>query len=305
MSRYPDEVVEVVREFYKTLPNKEIRDILVKQFPGYKFPKSIVQCICSFHRFIRSPEDRKVLMKRLVDTGVKRNATIKQHEGKCNKIGDVRFAFYSSRKQWIIKLGPKKHQPYAIYLWVKLHRKVPGGYRVDWIDEKKALTIDNLHLIKFNEDRIPIGGITTWKNGNRRRELIKTAEGKYELLLPYLWRKYNGEIPAGLYVEKVDPFKATTIENLRLTRHRVFDEGSQNLHDWYVKATLSKAYPEGEIPATIMNWQRGKIKLLREIKKKLNELNAGNTQGGSPDNQVEGTCTKDDALFIHGRWYRD
>lgn len=280
---YSEEIVNFIRDRFRMMPDREIHELLSVQFPQYAHDPRMVRKIRDRFGLKRTNKDKEVIMKRLVKQGVKRQAVFKMHETKGHaKDGDIRFQFYSNRVQWVIRINGKYTQ-YAAYLWEQHYgEKLKSPYCAEWIDLEKPLTIENLRKRKYAKSVIPIGGITSWKHEDRTRELIKLGDGNYQLLLPYLWRQHYGEIPPGMWVEKINPDKPTTIENLQLTRDTTLENGTKDLKDWYITGLLSKGKSKEYIELLkedkdLIALEAATIKLQRLIKEWENGNSDGNT----------------------------
>lgn len=284
---YPKEVVGFVKSNYKSMSDRVMQLKLMELFPALHFsPKTIAT--------IRKENNLPKSLKKTL-------AFLKVHETRSPKIGAILYKDYHGNKQWVIKIAPNKWRHYACHVWRQVYGNKPYGFTVDWIDEKGPLVITNIQLVKTHPDPMAVGGITTWRHEGRLREMIKTAPGVYEVLLPYLWRKYHGEIPAGKWVAKIDPNKPSAIDNLRLVCGETIANGSRNLDDWYVVARLSLENNKGfgavlksgivdqEIVDALIATKRENIILKREAKIKSNERD---TEGSSVDNAMEGPHTE-------------
>jgi len=295
---YPEEVLLYVKDNFRKMANREMAIKLNEM--GYSFMREKdISIIIYHHQLVRTEADRKFIRSQPYYKQIKLAAIYKAHETRSPKIGAIVYGDWKKRKQWLIKLDQAKYRPYAKYLWEQTHGHIPFGMRVDWIDENAPLTVDNLQLIKYVKETIPIGGITAWKHDGKKRELIKTGEGEYQLLLPYLWRKHKGEIPPGMWVEKINPDGPSEIENLQLTRVTVFDEGVKNLTDWYVVGVINRhvidpnTKEDNRKDQALINMMRKSIELKRAIKAIENEQQQS-ARGSSSDNEMEGTSKVDD-----------
>lgn len=295
---------QYVRDKFRTTPDTEILAFLRLKYPSTIFPDHFVGRLRNELGLKRSEADLRKVMDRLVATGVKKRAVKKGYDTSSRaKRPAVAQRTHNGKRDWYIRLGRGKYKKYALWLWEQEHGPFTNAvFTATWIDPNGPLTIDNVKKIYKDKKAIPIGTVTTWLHEGKYREVIKLDEGKYELYLPYLWRKHYGEIPPGKHVAKINPDLPTTIENLQLTYSDFLEKGVVNLDDWYIAATIKNLNRDlSEETLQIMTsskeqlqLQRKKIELAREIK--ALSKNEQSTTRDTTNKPVEGTPSQNEEL---------
>jgi hypothetical protein len=284
-----------IEEHYRQMSDKEVCAELHKLY-GEECSKVTPGNVKNYRqnrKLKRTKEDLRKLMDKLVASGVKRDAIIKQHQLHGRKNGDLALKTIDGKKEWCIRLGPDYYRRYCLYLYEMNYGAPQGNSHPVWKDPNGPLTIDNIVLVNHQANTYPIGSITTWKHEGKVRELIKTTTG-WQLYLPYLWRLHYGEMPGGMWVEKIDPAGPSEISNLRLTRCTTLADASKNLDDWYIEVVLGKDLSDDNKDLakdpTLIALQRLKIELQRELK----AFKDGKKTRGSADQKLEGPSASND-----------